>query len=109
MIKVTYHRDLNRVSLEGHAQSGEVGHDLVCASASILAYTLASFVENMESSGQVRYPTIELKEGDAVISCEPPNRYKGTVTLVFDSICAGFELLSRDHPNNISYEIRGRK
>ena len=109
MIKVTYHRDLNRVSVEGHAHSGEVGHDLVCASASILAYTLASFVENMESSGQVRYSTIEIKEGDAVISCEPPNRYKGTVTLVFDSICAGFELLARDHPNNISYEIRGRK
>ena len=35
MITVVYHRDRNRVSVEGHAQSGEVGHDLVCASASI--------------------------------------------------------------------------
>lgn len=108
MIKVTYHRDLNRVSIYGHAKSGEVGHDLVCASASILAYTLASFVENMERSKQVSHPTIELKEGDALISCEPPNRYKGSVTLVFDSICAGFELLARDYPDNISYEIRGK-
>ena len=108
MIKVTYHRDLNRVSVEGHAKSGKVGHDLVCASASILAYTLASFVENMESAGQVRYPTIELKEGDAVISCDPPNRYKVSVTLVFDAICGGYELLARDYPDNISYEIRGK-
>lgn len=108
MIKVTYHRDLNRVTVEGHAKSGEVGHDLVCASASILVYTLASFVENMKRAKQVYNPTVELKEGDALISCEPPNRYKGSVTLVFDSICGGFELLARDYPDNISYEIRGK-
>ena len=108
MIKVTYHRDLNRVSIYGHAQSGEIGHDLVCASASILTYTLASFVKNMERAKQVRYSSIELKEGDALISCDPPSRYKGSVTLVFDSICAGFELLAHDHPDNISYEIRGK-
>ena len=54
MITVIYHRDLNRVTVEGHAQSGEVGHDLVCASASILVYTLAAFVENMKSCGQVK-------------------------------------------------------
>ena len=109
MIKVTYHRDLNRVSIYGHAKSGEVGHDLVCASASILALTLATFVENMEGAKQVRYPTIELEEGDTLISCEPPSRYKSSVTLVFDSICAGFELLAQKYPNNISYEIRGRQ
>ena len=106
MIKVLYHRDRHRLSIEGHAHSGEVGHDLVCASASILCYTLASFVENMTEAGQVRYPTIQLKEGDALISCNAPNRYKGAVTLVFDSICAGFELLARDYPDNISYERR---
>ena len=108
MINVVYHRDLNRVSMEGHAQSGEVGHDLVCASATILVYTLASFVENMERAKQVRYPSIILNEGDALISCDPPNKYKSSITLVFDSICAGFELLARDYPDNISYEIRGK-
>ena len=107
MIKVVYHRDLNRVSVTGHAMSGEAGQDLVCASATILVYTLASFVNNMESAKQVRNPTVKLKEGDAVISCAPPNRYKGAVTLVFDSICGGFELLARDYPDNISYEVFG--
>ena len=108
MIKVVYHRDLNRVSIEGHAQSGEIGHDLVCASASTLTYTLAAFVENMKKAKQVYNPKVELNEGDALIYCEPPSRYKGSVTLVFDSICAGFELLARDYPDNISYEIRGK-
>ena len=109
MIKVVYHRDLNRVEVQGHAKSGEAGHDLVCASASILVYTLASFVENMKKARQSYNPKVELKDGDAVISCEPPNRYKGAVTLVFDSICGGFELLSKDYPENISYAIRGKQ
>lgn len=108
MIKVVYHRGLNRVEVQGHAQSGEEGHDLVCASASILIYTLASFVENMKVAKQVYNPKTDLKEGDALISCDPPNRYKGSVTLVFDSICGGFELLAKDYPDNISYEIRGK-
>lgn len=108
MIKVIYHRDINCVTMEGHAESVEKGHDLVCASASILVYTLAAFVKNLKEARQVYNPTVSLKEGDALISCNPPNRYKGSVTLVFDSICGGFELLARDYPDNITYEIRGK-
>ena len=107
MIKVIYHRDLNRVSVVGHAMSAEEGQDLVCASVSILVYTLASFVQNMKNAGQVYNPTAELKDGDALISCSPPNKFKRSVTLVFDSLCAGFEILARDYPDNVSYEIRG--
>lgn len=107
MIKVIYHRDLNRVSVTGHAHSGEVGHDLVCASASILVYTLASFVNNMRLAKQVYNPTAELKEGDAVISCEPPKKYKNSITLVFDSICGGFDILAKNYPDNISFEMIG--
>ena len=107
MIKVIYHRDLNRVSVTGHAKSGEVGHDLVCASASILVYTLASFVNNMRLAKQVYNPKAELKEGDAVISCEPPKKYKNSITLVFDSICGGFDILAKNYPDNISFEMIG--
>lgn len=107
MIKVVYHRDLNRVTVEGHAQSGEEGHDLVCASASILVYTLASFVNNMKLAKQVYNPTTKLNEGDAIISCEPPKRYKHSVTLVFDSICGGFDILAKSNPDNITFEMIG--
>lgn len=107
MIKVVYHRDLNRVTVEGHARSGEEGHDLVCASATILVYTLASFVNNMKLAKQVYNPTAKLNEGDALISCEPPKRYKNSVTLVFDSICGGFDILAKSYPDNISFEMIG--
>ena len=107
MIKVIYHRKFHRVSIEGHAHSGEYGRDLVCAAASTLAYTLASAVANMAECGQVREPRIELEEGRGEVSCTPPHKFKAPVTLVFDTVCAGFELLNRDYPSNISYEVRG--
>lgn len=105
MITVTYHREFNRVSMDGHALSGENGHDLVCASASILAYTLAEFVKNMKEAGQIAFPAIDLAEGHALIACNAPSRFKNSVTLAFDTVCAGFELLAQSHPDNISYEI----
>ena len=106
MIKVVYRRKRNQLNIDGHANSGEHGHDLVCASASILAYTLAASVKNMVSAGQVKKPIIELEAGCTKIACTPPPVYKSTVTLIFDTVCGGFELLAANYPENISYEIR---
>lgn len=106
MIQAVYHRNYHRLTVEGHARSGEPGHDLVCASASMLAYTLAANVANMADHGQVRAPVMDLNPGNAEVNCNPISRYKATVTLVFDAICVGFELLAHDYPENISYEIR---
>ena len=106
MIQAIYYRKFNRLTVTGHAGSAEQGHDLVCASASILAYTLAANVANMADNGQVRQPIIKVGEGDTEISCNPRHNLKSTVTLVFDSICVGFQMLAHDYPEYISYEIR---
>lgn len=106
MIQVVYYRKYNRLTMIGHAGAAEPGHDLVCASASMLAYTLAINVANMADQGQVRQPITELSDGDSEISCNPKCNIKNTVTLVFDTVCAGFELLAHQYPENISYEIR---
>lgn len=107
MIQVTYHRKYHKLTIEGHAHSGEAGHDLVCASASILAYTLAASVANMSAAKQIREPVIRLDPGDAEISCKTIRRFEAPVTLIFDTICGGYELLARDYPENIHYEVRG--
>lgn len=106
MIQAIYYRSYNRLTMTGHANSAEPGHDLVCASASMLAYTLAANVANMADAGQVRQPIIKNTEGNTEISCNPRHNLKNTVALVFDSICAGFELLAHDYPEYITYEIR---
>lgn len=106
MIQVVYHRNFHRLSITGHAGAAEPGYDLVCASASMLAYTLAANVANMADNGQVREPVMKMNEGDTEISCNPRHNLKASVTLVFDSVCVGFELLAHDYPQYISYEIR---
>lgn len=107
MIKVVYHREYNRLTVTGHAYSGEPGHDLVCASASALAYTLAANVDNLVERGQAREPTIELNDGEANVCCKAIRKYGAVIKLIFSSICAGFEILAQQYPDNISYEVRG--
>ena len=107
MIRVTYHRLYNRVTVEGHAGAGPEGHDLVCAAVSTLALTLAGNVAHMESQGAVRDVITKLEEGNAEIQCSPYRRYKDSVEQIFRSICVGFELLATKYPKNISYDVRG--
>ena len=105
MIEVIYCRSKHRLTVKGHANSGEKGRDLVCASASILAYTLASFVTNLAESGQATAKVIKLKEGNAKVSCQTHARNEAAVTLAFDAICAGYDLLANSYPQYIHYEI----
>lgn len=106
MIRAVYHRDQNKITIEGHAYSGEPGHDLICASASMLVYTLAASVESMQRHGHIASGVINLEEGNGVVSCEAYEQFKGAITLIFDSICAGYELLAANYPENVSYEIK---
>ena len=107
MIQVTYHRQYNRVTVKGHAGAGPEGHDLVCASASALALTLAGNVAYMETQDAVWGVITKLEEGNAEIQCTPYRRYKGSVEQIFRAICVGFELLATKYPGNISYSVRG--
>lgn len=106
MIEVVYDRKALSLSVKGHAQSGEPGHDLVCAAASILVYTLASNVLNIaDDKKHIRRPNINIEEGDASISCTPIHGMQAVTTLIFDSICSGFDILAQRCPDNIQYTI----
>lgn len=107
MIQVVYHKLFHRLTVIGHAQSGEPGHDLVCASASILTYTIAANVSELVKTGQAADMVVKLQEGNAEISCKPHHRLQAIVSLIFDTVCVGFELLAKDYPEYITYEVRG--
>lgn len=105
MIRATYCRKDHCLTIEGHAMSAEVGKDLVCASASMLAYTLAAFVVNTVNAGYASDKVIKLEEGDTEISCKVKREHDMAVALVFDSICAGFDILAQKYPEYVKYEI----
>ena len=105
MIKAVYDRKENKITVEGHAYSGEPGYDLICASASMLIYTIAAYVNSAQQNNHVSNAVINLESGNGTVSCEPHKQFKNAITLIFDSICAGYELLAANYPENVSYTI----
>ena len=107
MIEVTYYREHNRLTIQGHARSDEYGRDLICAAASTLALTLSANVGHMARSGCIVDPVARLEAGDAEISCKPRIKYRDSVRQIFMSICAGFEILTEEYPEYIRYTVHG--
>ena len=107
MIRIVYRRDEHSVRIRGHAGSGEAGHDLVCAAVSILAYTLASYVVNMEEIGAATDSTALLRSGEAEIACTPAEKKSEEVGSVMDALCEGFAILAGEYPENAVYERMG--
>lgn len=105
MIHVKYYIDAYGLTMTGHAESGPAGHDLVCASASTLAYTLANAVEEMKRAGLVKDTVVILEETGAEIACTPAEAYKSIVNVVWNVLCSGFFILADAHPKNIFFEI----
>ena len=104
MIKVTFTTEGEKLSLrvEGHAGYAEHGKDLVCASASILAYTVAQYVRIAEEHGNLISPSeMKLEEGDAFISCEPNNFITMEARHMFEYAKLGYRVLQHNYPQYV--------
>ena len=95
--------------VKGHAGQNEPGHDIVCASASILAYTLAQNIKMSEERGHLRYPPkIKLKEGDSIITCRVKDEESYIEILhTFLVIQTGYMLLAHNYPHYVAVEMFG--
>lgn len=99
MIKVTFAESGNKLSLrlEGHAGYAEEGKDIVCASASILAYTLASLIESHGIKS-----TTNLEGGDATIECECTDHpMMDVIRDAFNFALWGYTLLEQNYPQYV--------
>ena len=108
MISIVYEIEAGErysVTMEGHADGGEYGQDVVCAAASMLVYTLAENVRRLSEGGANKSTRIQLDSGLADIRIAPNNRIKEETETIFEAICAGFELLSEHYPDNVEYDI----
>lgn len=86
--------------VSGHAGAAKKGHDLVCAAASILAYTLAQIALIMDNDKKLRRtPKIKLNEGDTVITVRPKREYYDEALYAFYHSEIGFSILAGNYPN----------
>ena len=105
MIEIKYYQDKNEISIKGHANSDEIGHDLVCASVSALFYTLVENAKHYEELKYGKIAKISIKSGNVRFKFNALESRKKTVIFGFNTLCVGFELLAENFPQNILYKI----
>lgn len=101
MIHIEFDNDKeNRMlslNVYGHAGAGEYGKDIICASASVLVYTLANNLNNIVDDDSVE------EDGHAFIRCKANVRNMNA----FKVIQVGFELLAEQYPQNVELKKFG--
>lgn len=107
MIRIYYARNRRVVTVQGHAETGEAGRDLLCAGVTALTRTLAANAARLEELGVVSGAEIVLKPGDARIHCPAVGKYEAVTTMIYDAVCIGFDLLAQKYPEHISYQVVG--
>lgn len=110
MVKVRFDRSEDGKSLiltvKGHADQAEIGHDIVCASVSILTYTIAKVVEDLQNGGKLKKrPTIRLESGDAVVTCKPNKAYFNEAFHAFSVVQEGYNLLHHSYPQFVDVKL----
>lgn len=107
MVKVTFTESGKKLSLrvEGHAGFAPIGEDMICASATILAYTVAQFVKlAMERGDLVSSPEINLEKGYAFVSCEPTEEAAYETQNMYAFAKLGYQLLAHNYPQYVRLE-----
>ena len=91
------------LKLTGHAGAGEKGKDIICASASMLAYTVAQALQFMYEQGDLqKKPHIKLAEGDSIIVAKPKEDSYAEALHTFFVAQVGYHLLSHNYPQYVS-------
>ena len=100
MIRASFTESGKKLSLrvEGHAGYAEHGKDIICASASILANTLAAIILEIDEVDAI----VDLTSGDATIECKCKD--DATYQIVADAFRytkIGYELLEHNYPQYV--------
>lgn len=110
MVKVAFSttEDGIKMTAKGHANYGEYGADIVCASVSILAFTLAEAAKQLHSSGYLSHPPyIEVSDGRIKVECSLSPEHSERVQIVYDTIKSGYQLLAYNYPENVTLDESG--
>ena len=94
------------LSLEGHAETAPKGKDLVCAAASVLAYTAAYCLEVLHNAEKLEGEILNsLSPGDCLLLCKPKPEHMAEVTAMLKTVLYGFVLLQQSYPEAIAVHI----
>ena len=107
MIKIHFWQEKDNGSIhlkvKGHAGTAPKGQDLVCASATMLVYTVAQAMAFMHEQGQLEEkPHIKIREGKAIVVARPKEDFYAEVLHTFWVAQCGAHLLAKNYPEAVS-------
>lgn len=106
MINITFVPQNFELKIEGHAQHGKKGEDIVCAAISTLFYTLLEALH--QSEDMMASPlSYDDSDGQGYIKCSPKEEYMGNITRTYWTILVGMELVANNYPDNVTFQVRG--
>lgn len=105
LVSFTNNPDSITLKLSGHAGAAEAGKDIVCASASILCYTVAQTALFMYEQGRLRRePYIKLDKGESVVTMRPKKDSYAEALHSFFIAEVGFSLLAQSYPQYVDVQ-----
>ena len=113
MIVASFSMDEDKKSVtlkvKGHAGAAEKGKDIICSSASILAYTVAQNIKMAEARGLLKYaPTVKLKDGNTTITCRAKDdECYAELLHTYLVVQTGYQLLAHNYPQYVAVEMFG--
>lgn len=95
--------------VKGHAGLAEKGKDIICSSATILAYTLAQNIKGADARGLLMYaPKLTLRDGNSIIRCRAKDDEAYTELLhTYLVVQTGYQLLAHNYPQYVAVEMFG--
>ena len=105
MTKAVYNREKLSLVIDGHAGAGVIGSDIVCAAISVLSFTLAEAVKEIEENTSALHLNIYTEDngGYMSISCDPDCGHIEDCRIVFDTIAKGFDLIYEYFPGHLKF------
>ena len=99
-----------RLRVKGHSNQSERGKDIICASASILAYTVAQTIKDMGKDKKLEIePVIILKDGLATVTCVcKTDEAYAEAFAAYNYAYTGYILLSHNYPDYVEITTVGK-
>lgn len=106
MINITFEPDTLTLDINGHAEHGKKGEDIVCSAISTLFYTLAS---SLHESKHMMTEDIDFsdEDGNGHISCKPKKEFEPNVSLMYWTILNGFQMVADEYKKNVKLTVGG--
>ena len=107
MVKIHFWQEKDKgtihMKVKGHADTAPKGADLVCASATMLVYTVAQAMSFMHEQGQLlEKPHIKIREGKAVVVARPKEDFYAETLHTFWVAQCGAHTLACNYPEAVS-------